>query len=252
MNSLWLDFLGAVQFMPRVPVPSFAHRADSLPRATKFFPLVGLLAGGSAALVHALLVPHVPRLTAALLTVTFLVFLTGCFHEDGLADAADGFGGGWTRDRVLSIMRDSRIGSYGAAAMVLSLGGRILLIASLPLQRVGVYLIAAHVLCRWTTLPLSYFLAPAREDDADRPGLGAQVARLTSPSTLLFGSLFSLFAVTALLRVQAIPAVIAALCITLLSGLYYCRRIQGVTGDCFGATNQITEIFVYVCGVWTA
>jgi adenosylcobinamide-GDP ribazoletransferase len=248
--SAWRDFLAATQFLTRIRVPSSAHLPDSLPRALKFFPVVGFLIGGAAAIVHALLAPHLPHIIAALLTVAFLVLFTGCLHEDGLADAADGFGGGWTRDRILHIMHDSRIGTYGATALILSLVARISLIASLPSERVAAYLIASHVLCRWTTLPLSYFLPPARTG-IESTGLGAQIARLTSLSTLIIGTSFTLIVLVALLKTHAIIPIVIATIITLLSGLYYRRRIHGVTGDCFGATNQLTEIGVYLCGVWT-
>lgn len=244
-----LDFLAAVQFLTRIPLPALPYEPDSLARAVKFFPVVGLLIGGAAALVHLLLAPHLPRLVAALLVITFLVLITGCFHEDGLADSADGFGGGWSREQVLVILKDSRIGSYGGAALILSLVARILLLASLQLTQITPYLIAAHVLCRWTTLPLSYYLAPARDEEA---GQGARIARLTSRDTLIAGSIFSFATVGLVLRTRALPAIASAVLISFFSGLYYKRRIGGVTGDCFGATNQLTEIFIYLAGVWIA
>ena len=249
IEDVWWDLLAGVQFLTRIPVPGSAE-VPSLPRALKFFPVVGILIGAVAALLHGLLAPHLPRLVAALLTVVFVLVMTGCMHEDGLADAVDGFGGGWTRERVLSIMRDSSIGSYGAAAIGLSLVGRVLLIAVLPPEKVWMYLVSAHVLCRWTTLPLSYFLAPARTNEDQPAGLGAKVAKLTGLNTLIFGTLVSLIVVIYLLDVRGVAAMLAAALVTLASGAYYRRRIGGVTGDCFGATNQLAEILVYLCGVW--
>ena len=82
----------------------------------KFFPIVGLLIGSGSVLLYTLLAPHLPLAIVALLIVVYLVAITGCLHEDGLADSADGFGGGWEREKVLAIMRDSRIGSYGAVS----------------------------------------------------------------------------------------------------------------------------------------
>jgi len=217
----------------------------------KFFPVVGLLIGASAALLHFLLTPHLPAWIVALLVVVYLVAITGCLHEDGLADAADGFGGGWEREKVLSIMRDSRIGSYGAAVLTLSLVARILLIASLSPIRAVTYLIAAHVLCRWTTLPLSFYLPPARDrSDDEIDGQGGRIARLTTSGTLVFGSLFAFAIVAFALRSRALIPILISIVTTLLTALYYKRRIGGVTGDCFGATNQLTEIVVYLCGVW--
>jgi adenosylcobinamide-GDP ribazoletransferase len=259
MNALQIlrgtisDFLEAVQFLTRIPVPSSRYEPDSLSRAVKFFPVVGLIIGIAAALVQWLLTPHLPRMVTALFVVTFLVLITGCLHEDGLADTADGFGGGWDREQILIILKDSRIGSYGSAALTLSMIARVVLLASLPLTQIGQYLIAAHVLCRWTTLPLSYYLPPARfKSDESTDGQGARLAKLTTLSTLITGSLLSFALVGLLLHLHAILAIATAVLVTLLSGLYYKRRIDGVTGDCFGATNQLSEIFVYLCGVWIA
>jgi adenosylcobinamide-GDP ribazoletransferase len=245
------DFLAAVQFLTRIPVPSLTYDSGSLTRAVKFFPVVGLLIGAAAALLHLLITPHLPRPVSALLVVTFLVAITGCLHEDGLADMADGFGGGASRDQILVIFKDSRIGSYGGAALVLSILARVALLASLPLAQISKYLIAAHVLCRWTTLPLSYYLDPARtENNEAEAGQGARIARLTTRGTLIAGSIFTLVTCILTLRTHAASAIAAAVVVTLLSGLYYQRKIHGVTGDCFGATNQLAEIAVYLVGAW--
>jgi adenosylcobinamide-GDP ribazoletransferase len=247
------DSLAAVQFLTRIPTPSLSYDPNSLSRAVKFFPFVGMVIGCAAALLHQLLTPHLPRLVTALLVVVFLVSITGCLHEDGLADTADGFGGGSSREHVLAILKDSRIGSYGGVALTLSLLARVLLLASLPLTQVPQYLIAAHVLCRWTTLPLSYYLASARSlQDQGGAGQGARIAKLTTSGTLIFGSLFTVAICAFALRSHVAAAIAATIAVTLLSGLYYQRRISGVTGDCFGATNQLTEIAVYLTGVWIA
>lgn len=238
----------AFQFLTRIPTPSTTFEADSLSRAAKFFPLVGLAVGGVAALLQKVLLVHLSRPLIALILLAYLMLITGCLHEDGLADVADGFGGGWSKDQILTILKDSRIGSYGAAALVISLLARYVLLASLPIERFAAYIISAHVLCRWSTLPLSYFLPPAREQE----GQGARIAKLTSLATLIFGSVFSFAVVVFALRWSAVAPLLAAVLTVALSGWFYWRRINGVTGDCFGATNQLTEIVVYFCGVWIA
>jgi adenosylcobinamide-GDP ribazoletransferase len=248
ISKLSRELVNAFQFLTRIPLPETPYEADSLSRAIKFFPVVGLAVGSGAVLVQRLLLPHLNRSLVALLVLAFLVLVTGCFHEDGLADTADAFGGGWNKEQILLILKDSRIGSYGATALVLSLLGRYLLLASLPLNHFAAYVISAHVLCRWSSLPLSYLLPPAREQN----GQGARIARLTSLSSLIFGSAFSLAVVIYALRWSAAAPVIATALVTALSGWFYFRKIRGITGDCFGATNQLTEIAVYLCGVWAA
>jgi adenosylcobinamide-GDP ribazoletransferase len=253
LRRTWQDLLRAVQFCTRIPVPAVPYDPTALPRSLKFFPVVGLGIGAAAALVQAIFSPHLARPLAALLVLSFLVLITGCLHEDALADAADGFGGGWTREKVLLIMRDSRIGSYGATALVLSLSARLLLLSAIPSWHIARYLIVAQVLCRWTTLPLSFALPSARAiEGAPTDGLGTVIARLTTPATLIGGTLVSVLIAFICLGRASIAPIAAACMVTLLSGLYYRRRIGGVTGDCFGATNQLTEIAIYLCGAWTA
>jgi adenosylcobinamide-GDP ribazoletransferase len=248
IRRLGQDLVTAFQFLTRVPVPSTRFETDSLSHATKFFPVVGFVVGSGAMLLKRIAIHHLSRPLTALAVLVYLVLITGSFHEDGLADSADGFGGGWSRGQILVIMKDSRIGSYGATALVLSLLARYLLLASLPLEHFAAYIISSQVLCRWSSLPLSYLLPPAREQD----GQGAQIARLTSKPSLIVGSIFT-FAVTALLlRWSAIAPILIAIVATTLSGWFYFRKVGGVTGDCFGATNQLTEIEVYLCGVWNA
>lgn len=243
----WIDdFLVATQFLTRLPVPRVRFDPDSLAHAAKFFPVVGLMIGLGASFLQRIAVPHFSRPLVALLVLIFLVLVTGGLHEDGLADTADGFGGGWNREQVLTILRDSRIGSFGALALILSVLARFLLLSNLPLNRFTALVVSANVLCRWTTLPLSHLLAPARAND----GQGARIARKISPASLLIGTLLSFAIVFYFLRTEFWIPVLVALVITSLSGLYYSRRIGGVTGDCFGATSQLTEIAVYFCGVW--
>jgi adenosylcobinamide-GDP ribazoletransferase len=247
MRRLVEELLVAFQFLTRLPVPRIPYRPDSLSRSTKFFPLVGLVVGLCASLLQRVLASHLNRALVALLVLMFLVLATGGLHEDALADTADAFGGGWNRKQVLTILRDSRIGGFGALALVLSVLARLLLLSMLPVNRFTALVVSAHVLCRWTTLPLSYFLRPARETE----GQGARIAQKISPISFLIGTLLSLAIVFYSMRREFwIPALVA-LVITGLSGLYYFRRIGGVTGDCFGATNQLTEIAVYFCGVWS-
>jgi adenosylcobinamide-GDP ribazoletransferase len=240
------ELLVAFQFLTRIPLPSVTFADDSLARSTKFFPLIGLVIGAGAALLQTLLFTHLGHSLTMLAVLTYLVLITGCLHEDGLADTADAFGGGWNRDQILAILKDSRIGSYGAAALVLSLLARYLLLTALPINHFAAYLISAHVLCRWTSLPLSYFLPPAREQS----GQGARIARLTSLPSLAVGTIFSFSIVIFALHRAAAAPILLSIFVTLLSGLFYLRKIDGVTGDCFGATNQLTEIAVYLCGAW--
>ncbi len=245
MKQLFKDLVVAFQFLSRLPLPTFEFDPNSLSRSTKFFPVVGLVIGLGGVEFQRLLTPHLSRMLAALLVLLFFVLVSGALHEDGVADTADGLGGGWNREQMLAIMRDSKIGAFGAVALVLSLLARFALLSSLPLHRFAPYVICAHVLCRWTALPLRLVKAARSEE-----GQGARIAQKTSSGSLITGTLISIAIVAFLLRRASFVPILVAIVTTGLSGFYYRRRLGGISGDCFGATNQLTEIAIYFCGVW--
>lgn len=238
------ELLLAFQFMTRIPISGLPHEPRALARAAKFFPVVGLVVGLIAVAIEHLLVAHVQRQVLALVLVCYFVVITGALHEDGLADAADGFGGGWTKEKILTIMRDSRIGSFGAVAVVLSLLARFVLISNTSPARLPALMVASSVLCRWTALPLSFWLPYARQDR----GLGGTVAGQLPLSSLLWGTGFAVVSVVGALGYGSVWPWLITLVVTAGSGLYFQRHIQGVTGDCLGATNQIAEIAIYFYG----
>jgi len=187
----------------------------------------------------------VSRDVVVVLILVYLVMVTGGLHEDALGDAADGFGGGREKDRVLAIMRDSRVGSFGAVAITLGLLARFVFLTNLPPGKFVGFLIAGQVLGRWTALPLGFFLPSARDDES---GQGKLIAHKITPMSFAAGTLLALAIVAIALRSVAVPASLIALMVAAISGFYYWRRIGGITGDCLGATTQITEIAVYLLG----
>ena len=238
--------LAAIQFLTRMPVPAYPFSDRTLPRATAWFPLVGAALGLLAALTHQLLAPHLSRPIVAIAIVTLLVLITGALHEDALADCADAFGLPRTRERTLAILHDSAIGSFGAAALALSLLARIALIATIPLDHLTPSLIAALAISRWSVLPLS--LLPS----ATLTGRGSSIARQLSPPILILGTLATVAVLILTLHTAALIPAFAALIVIALTAAFYHRRLGGTTGDCFGATIQLVEITVLLCGVWHA
>jgi adenosylcobinamide-GDP ribazoletransferase len=239
------DLVLAFRFLTRISLPGKSHAQNALSGAAKFFPIVGLAVALGAIGLRRVLSSHLASSIVAALVLSYLVLITGGFHEDGLADAADGFGGGWSKQKILEIMRDSRIGSFGALAIGCSLLIRYSLLSSLRIDKFSSYIIVAHVLCRWTTLPLSFFMHPARAE-----GQGAGVAQRTSALSLISGTLIALLICYLVMHLACWLPLAVAVVVTLISGLYYQSQIGGITGDCFGATNQLTEIGIYLCGVW--
>ena len=242
MPAILRHFLLAVHFLTRLPVPgTLTAREGELGRAAAFFPLVGVFVGGGAALVFVLTVRMLALSAGVLLAIAFTTFITNGLHEDGLADTFDGLGGSWTKERALEIMRDSRIGAYGTLALVFLILGKYTILSSMEPRKTWHWLIVAHTASRWTVLPLSSWLPYARSE-----GQGKLVAKQIGASALLFGS-FTFLAVSLLLPwTAALFAFAVTAVLTLVSGFYFKRRLGGITGDCLGAVNQLTELALYL------
>lgn len=246
MKSLMQRFFTAMQFLTRLPVPARSDsRPEDLAKSAPFFPLIGLLIAAGGLGLHFVLARHVSRTVSVVLILIYLVLITGGLHEDALGDAADGFGGGWDKEQILAIMRDSRIGSYGAIAISLSLLARFVFLTELAPEKFAGYFVAGQVLSRWTALPLSFFLSSARSGS----GQGNLVARKISWLSAVIGTVLAFAIAAALLKYAVAWAGLTALSVAAITGVYYRRRIGGITGDCLGATIQLAEIGVYLTGV---
>jgi adenosylcobinamide-GDP ribazoletransferase len=238
-------FFIAVQFLTRLPVPRVLSNSETeLGKAAAFFPLVGVIVGGGAALVFVLLQRVLPIPASVLCAIVFAAFITNGFHEDGLADTFDGFGADWKRDRVLEIMRDSRIGTYGTLTLIFLVLGKFTFLSSLPQGQIWRWLIVVHTAARWTILPLCSWLPYARAE-----GQGKLVAKQVGALEVVTATATLLVAFLLLPWRAALAALLVASLVTLLSGLYFRARLQGITGDCLGATNQLTEVGLYLTAV---
>ncbi len=235
--------LGAsIVFLTRLPLARATPITGAdIAKAAWAFPIAGVLVGLIAALVYAL--AHrlgLPPWPAATLAVAATLAATGCLHEDGLADTADGFGGGETRERKLDIMRDSRIGTYGVCAVVISLLLRISLLAGLADRSLVVpALIAAHGAAR-ATLPVFMFLVPP----ARRDGLAFQIGTPARVRVMIAGGLGILILVICLGPVWGIAALIFLVAAILLMAWLSLTQIEGQTGDVLGALEQVSEMII--------
>lgn len=238
-----LDVFWAFVFLTRLPLPHITAAPPALSRTMWAFPLVGATVGamGGGILWLAEGVWHLPPLLAALLAVAGMVLATGALHEDGLADIADGFGGGGDRARKLEILRDSRIGAYGAVALVLSLSLRVVAVAEVPrLDTAVLALICAAALGRMA-IPLGVRLMnPARPDglgaSAGLPGVPVVLGALAVGAGVVWLCLPTIF----------VPLIICVLGVSLAVSLLAHRQIGGYTGDVLGALAQLVEISALV------
>jgi adenosylcobinamide-GDP ribazoletransferase len=236
------DIAFCLVFFTRLPLPAFDFRGRTLAQAIWAAPLAGVAVGLAGGLVYvAALVFSVPVPVAAALALATTMLVTGCLHEDGRCDVADGFGGGKTREKKLEIMRDSRIGTYGAAALLMSMLLRWSAIAALanPLYACTA-LIAAHAASRALLPAFMHILPPARTD-----GLAAGAGVVSAP--MAYGALA--IGAVALLATSLGGLVAAAILLALVFFGFRAlclRQIGGQTGDTLGALQQLGEIAVLV------
>lgn len=235
--------LTAVQYFTRVPVPRWVGYSERrMNDAARYFPFVGIVVGLTTGAVFLGAVRVFPQPLAALLAMLAGVVLTGGFHEDGLADACDGFGGGWEKQQILDIMKDSRIGSYGVLGLVFALGIKLCALSALPAAQFVAVAVAAHAFSRFMAVSVIRTQRYVRDDETARAGHAAQSI---SGAALTCAAVFA-FAPLAWLGSAGLAGAAGALVLRFLVAQYFYRRIGGYTGDCLGAIQQTTEIAFYL------
>jgi adenosylcobinamide-GDP ribazoletransferase len=238
--------LVAVTFLTRLPVPIDASGAD-VRAATRWFPIIGAALGTLAAFASlALSGLDVPPLLTATLLIAVGAWVTGAMHLDGLADLADGFGGGRTKDDALRIMRDPRVGSFGAIALILVVALKIAALTALIERRIGpAALIAAPTLSRWTVVALGRWLPYARDED----GLGKAATQSDDLWGFLIATIIAAGVSIAAAGIDALALWVGTITAVVCVGRSASRHIGGVTGDVFGATVELTEAAVLTTAV---
>ena len=236
--------LTAFGFFTRIPIPfNIAFSQENLNRCNRYLPIVGLVVGSISALVFYSASLLFTTSIAVILSMITSVLLTGAFHEDGFADVCDAFGGGWTKEKILTIMKDSRVGAYGAIGILLLLLLKFFAINEIQPNLIVKAIISAHVISRlmavWTMHSLNY----VREDESSKskPITKSLQSKdlllafvLSLPVLFLFGDL--------LYFLVLIPAFIAKFWLE----RYFKKWIGGYTGDCLGSIQQVTEVVVYL------
>jgi adenosylcobinamide-GDP ribazoletransferase len=242
-------FFIALQFFTRLPIPRWVgFEAAWLHHASRYFPLVGSVVAAVTALVYLAAAHLWPAPVAVLLSTAAGIYLTGAFHEDGFADMCDGFGGGMTRARVMEIMKDSRIGTYGAVGAGLLVALKCTLLSLMTPAGAIAALLLAHPLSRLAAASLIWQLQYARDEGKAKP-----LAQTMTTAEFAIGALCA--AVPALylgalgyLSWGAIGAcVLGAATAAIWLGAKFVARIGGYTGDCLGAVQQVSEVVIYLC-----
>lgn len=234
------SFFVALKFLTVFPWPKGSERSHvELGRSAIFFPLIGLVLGLILALVNFLLEPFASSGLLSVVLVAILALLTGGLHLDGVGDTFDGLGAGGDRERMLSIMDDSRTGTFSLIAIVLVLLFKIQALQSMEVDRWRALLVAP-ILGRWSMVLLGY------RSKAAKPGLGSSLIDHLQTTHFLLATVLTLLLVTAIWRANGIVMMAWVAVLTTASKIYFHRRLGGVTGDTLGAVGELSETSVIV------
>jgi adenosylcobinamide-GDP ribazoletransferase len=237
-------FLTAVMFFTRIPCSKWTHYSpEYLSKSSRYFPLVGMLVGGVGAAVYQLGLFVFPHAIAVLLSMASTILITGAFHEDGLGDMCDGFGGGWTKEKILLIMKDSRTGTYGIIGLMVVLSLKFAVLFYIPSAVIPLALVAGHALSRFAASTLLYTLDYVREEDQSK---AKPAAERMSTLSLVVASMFGIFPLFLFSNPFIFFTLIPVFATRWYLGYFFKKWIGGQTGDCGGATQQLCELVFYL------
>jgi adenosylcobinamide-GDP ribazoletransferase len=248
-------FFAALMFLTRLPIPKWVqHKNEYVQKATTYFTIVGCIIGCITAMVYFLSSKILSPTIAILLSMVTSILLTGAFHEDGFADVCDAFGGGYTKEKILEIMKDSRLGTYGTIGLIMILFFKFFLLlelssTALSINIVGVHLpfiysfplliIASHTVSRFMPLVMIQSYTYVFQEDLSK-------SKPMASQKLNFGQLLFAFVISILpfifLPIQLLGAYIFMFVATFYLGNYFKKWIGGYTGDCLGTVQQVSEL----------
>jgi adenosylcobinamide-GDP ribazoletransferase len=242
-------FFTALMFYTRIPCPKWVdHDDDYINQATRYFPFIGWIVGAVSFVFLYVASLLLPLPIAVVISIMAGVLVTGAFHEDGFADVCDGFGGGWTKEKILLIMKDSRVGAYGAIGLVLLLllkASALHTLAAADWKLLACLILAAHSLSRWMAVVIIFSSHYAREDETSK---AKPIARQLSISNFFVACIFACgpLALLVWLDWRYVLTVLPGFFVTLYLRNYFAKWLDGYTGDCLGATQQVTEVVLYL------
>jgi len=232
------NFLIALRFLTRIPIGEFPKDEKRLGKSMAYFPIVGLILGGILVLVNWGFSIILAPLVADALTIIVLIILTGALHIDGFVDTIDGLAGGKTKEEILRIMKDSRVGAFGIIGVVSLIMLKLVLLHEIPLQIKQAALLLYPVMGRWAMVAASSLSVYARKGR----GTGKAFVGYCGRKELIIASLITLIITGGFLKLLGLELFFFILALTLLLIKFVSKRIEGMTGDTLGAVNEIIEV----------
>lgn len=239
-------FLTAVLFFTRIPCPKWVdHSPEILNKSSRYFSLVGILVGSIASLSYFITSFLFTQDIAIILSMITSIWITGAFHEDGFADVCDGFGGGWTKERILMIMKDSRLGTFGVSGLIFILALKFLALYHLQDLSINliIVIISGHSISRFIATLLLYTHEYVRDIDSSKV---KPTSQQMSTKSLIISGVFGVLPLLFFQKNIIFLALLPLLVTFLYMGHFFKKWIGGQTGDCAGALQQISEVIFYL------
>lgn len=237
-------FLTAILFFTRIPCPKWVgHSSEMLNKSNRYFSLVGIVVGSISALVFYGSSFIFSSDISIIISMLASIYVTGAFHEDGFADVCDGFGGGWTKEKILTIMKDSRLGTFGVVGLIGILSLKFLSLQQLLNQQIILIIISGHSISRFIATILLYTHEYVRDIDSSK--IKPTTTQMTTKS-LIISAFFGVLPLVFFKKIELFLVLIPLLFIYWYSGKFFKKWIGGQTGDCAGALQQMAEIVFYL------
>lgn len=237
-------FFTALMFFTRIPCPKWIGYSDEYQsQSSRYFPIVGIIVGAISALVYWVFGWFMPHEIALLLSMVAAILTTGALHEDGFADVCDGFGGGSTKEKILLIMKDSRLGTYGVVGIGLILLLKFTVLKYLPAETLVIALISGHAISRLNAVSLIYTDGYARHDDSSK---SKPLATKMSAWALTFAIITGATPLVLFANYYVLLTLLPLLFVRWYFSRYFKKWIGGYTGDCLGAVQQVSEVVFYI------
>lgn len=236
-------FILAVQFMTRIPINiNLEVKREDFQKTVKFFPIIGLIIGCFEAIIYCISNKFFSNTIATFMTILFHVIITGGMHIDGLSDTIDGIFSGRSKERMLEIMKDSRIGTFGALAIIFLILGKIIFLTKIPQNNIIKLIIITPVISRTMNIFLMYKRKYARTIEGMGDLFIGVLERKNYIIALVSGILISII----IFKLYGIIIFFISFLFTILFRNYIEKKIDGITGDILGASDELNELFIYL------
>lgn len=241
------NICSCISYFTRIPIWKLVDLSDvDMKQTSKYFPIIGWLVGCFSAFIlycSKLVLPY--EISIILSMITSLI-ITGAIHEDGFADVCDGFGGGYTKERILDIMKDSSTGAFGSIGLIMILGLKFSCLYYIPTSVIVPVIITAHTISRWTSISFLYTHNYARSNDNSKSSVFIKHTPLKEFIIISIFGIIPFFLLPSNLIIYSVLLIVPVYMVKTILGAYFNRKIGGYTGDCMGAVQQISEIIFYI------